>query len=307
MSSMKPIISVIVRTFNEERWIAHSLNAIFTQEFDNFEVIIVDNNSTDFTLDIAKRFPIKEIVTIDKFLPGKALNDGIRSSSGEFIVCISAHCIPKDKYWLKNLHKHFEGNNKYAGVYGRQLPLSYTSDADKRDLLITFGQDQKIQIKDYFFHNANSMIPRKIWEEFPFEEKATNIEDRIWGKSVVDAGFQIVYDPQASVYHYHGLHQHAQSSARAKGIAKILNKIDKESIGDLPKSLKPENANFSVVLPVLGQHIVIDGINFLQRALDNLKEVKYINNIYVVTNAKQCWNEWCHDWYGRVFKEISRC
>jgi rhamnosyltransferase len=286
MTLMKPIVSVIVRTFNEERWIAHSLNAIFTQEFDNLEVIIVDNNSTDFTLDIAKRFPIKKVVTIDKFLPGKALNDGIRQSSGEFIVCISAHCVPKDKYWLKNLHKHFEGNNKYAGVYGRQLPLSYTSDADKRDLLITFGQDQKIQVKDYFFHNANSMIPRKIWEEFPFEESATNIEDRIWGKSVIDAGFQIVYDPLATVYHHHGLHQHAKSSPRAKGIAKILNKIDKESIGDLPKSLKPENANFSVVLPVLGQHIVVDGINFLQRALDNLKEVKYINNIYVVTNDK---------------------
>ena len=110
MSSKKPIVSVIVRAFNEERWIAHSLHALLSQEFDNFEIIIVDNNSTDFTVDIAKRFPIKKIVMIDKFLPGKALNDGIRESSGEFIVCVSAHCIPKDKYWLKNLHKHFDGN-----------------------------------------------------------------------------------------------------------------------------------------------------------------------------------------------------
>ena len=122
MSSKKPTVSVIVRTFNEERWIAHLLNAIFSQEFDYFEIIIVDNNSTDFTVDIAKRFPIEKIIMIDKFLPGKALNDGIRQSLGEFIVCVSAHCIPKDKYWLKNLHKNFNGNKQYAGVYGRQLP-----------------------------------------------------------------------------------------------------------------------------------------------------------------------------------------
>ena len=284
MNSIKPIISVIVRTFNEERWIDHSLNAIFSQEFDTFEIIIVDNNSTDYTLEIAKRYPIEKIVMIDKFLPGKALNDGIRESSGEFIVCISAHCVPKDKYWLKNLHKNFNGNKQYAGVYGRQLPLSYTSDADKRDLLITFGQDKKVQEKDYFFHNANSMIRKDIWELFPFEETATNIEDRIWAKSIIDAGFKIIYEPEAMVYHHHGLHQHEKSSPRAKGIAKILNKIDKESIGDLPKSLKPENANFSVVLPVLGQNTIVDGIDFLQRAIDNLREVKYINNIYVVTN-----------------------
>ena len=138
-------ISVIIRTFNEERWIAHCLEAIFTQDFENFEVIIVDNCSSDHTVNVAKRFPVKTIVSIDKFLPGKAINDGIRVSTGDYIVCISAHCVPKDRRWLKNLHANFKDNQKLAGVYGRQLPLPYTSDEDKRDLLITFGQDKKVQ------------------------------------------------------------------------------------------------------------------------------------------------------------------
>ena len=55
---------------------------------------------------------------------------------------------------MQNLYNNFDENEKLAGVYGRQLPLSYTSDADKRDLLIAFGQDKKVQHKDYFFHNA---------------------------------------------------------------------------------------------------------------------------------------------------------
>jgi rhamnosyltransferase len=284
MNLKAPEVSIIIRTYNEERWIAHCLGAIFSQDFDGIEVILVDNNSTDHTVEVAKRYPITTIVSIDKFLPGKAINDGVRASTGKYIVCISAHCIPKDKQWLKNLYSNFNGDGKIAGVYGRQLPLSYTSDADTRDLLITFGQDRKVQIKDYFFHNANSMLPRTILDKFPFDEDATNIEDRIWGKAVIEAGYNIIYDPSASVYHYHGLHQHGNTSDRAKGIATILDKLDAESIGDLPESLKPENANFVVVLPVLGEHKVVDGINFLQRSLDYLKEAKYIDNIYVLTD-----------------------
>jgi len=284
MNSMSTKVSIIVRTYNEERWIAHCLGAIFSQDFNNFEVILVDNNSTDHTVEVAKRYPVSTIVKIDKFFPGKALNDGIRASTGSYIVCISAHCIPKDKHWLQNLYNNFDENEKLAGVYGRQLPLSFTSDADKRDLLITFGQDKKVQVKDYFFHNANSMLPRAIWDEFPFEEEATNIEDRIWGKQVIEAGYEIVYEPSASVYHYHGLHQHGNSSGRAKGIATILDKLDAESIGDLPESLKPEIANFVAILPVLGRHKVVGDIDFLQRSLDYLKEVKHLNNIYVLTD-----------------------
>lgn len=290
MNSSPLKVSIIVRTYNEERWIAHCLGAIFNQDFDDFEVVLVDNKSSDHTLEIAKRYPVKTIINIEKFFPGKAINDGIRASTGNYIVCISAHCIPKDKHWLQNLYDNFEDNKKIAGVYGRQLPLAYTSDADKRDLLITFGQDKKVQVKDYFFHNANSMFPRAIWDEFPFEEEATNIEDRIWGKLVIEAGYKIIYEPSASVYHYHGLHQHGNSSGRAKGIATILDKLDAESIGDLPESLKPEIANFVAVLPVLGEYKTVGGINFLQRSLDYLKEVKYIDSIYVLTDNESVSN-----------------
>ena len=284
MNSKSLKVSIIVRTYNEERWIAHCLGAIFSQDFENFEVILVDNNSTDHTVEVAKRYPISDIVKIDKFFPGKALNDGIRASIGDYIVCISAHCIPKDDQWLSNLYSNFADNQKLAGVYGRQLPLSYTSDADKRDLLITFGQDRKVQVKDYFFHNANSMLPRAVWDKFPFDEKATNIEDRIWGKLVIEAGYEIIYEPSASVYHYHGLHQHGNTSVRAKGIATILGELDDGSIGDLPESLKPEIANFAAVLPVLGECKIVGDIDFLQRSLDYLKEVKYINKIYLLTD-----------------------
>ena len=65
---------------------------------------------------------------------------------------------------------------KVAGIYGRQKPLSYSSDFDKRDLLIYLGL-KKIQ-KRQFFHNANSAFKKPL-EKIPFDEKTKHIEDRI--------------------------------------------------------------------------------------------------------------------------------
>ena len=277
-------VSIIIRTHNEEKWIAHCLTEIFNQDFNSFEVVLVDNKSTDHTVEVVKRFPIAALVLIEDFFPGKAINDGIRASTGDYIVCISAHCVPTNRQWLKNLYSNFKENKKIAGVYGRQLPLPYTSDADKRDLLITFGRDKKVQVKDYFFHNANSIFPRAIWDKFPFDEKATNIEDRIWGKSVIEAGYEIVYEPNASVYHHHGLHQHGNSSVRAKGIATILDELDKEITSNLPYFLKPENITTSAVL-LAEKKIDINSLEFklLLCAVKDLKKAAYVNEIFIAS------------------------
>ena len=87
---------------------------------------------------------------------------------------------------------------KVIGVYGRQEPMSYSKPEDKRDLLLVFYLD-KIQIKDNFFHNANSIIRKDLWKKIPFDSKTTNIEDRIWGKKVLAKGFKIIYEPKASI------------------------------------------------------------------------------------------------------------
>ena len=280
-----PDISIIIRTKNEERWIGHCLSAIFQQTYKSFEVILVDNESDDYTLNIAKRFNVKKVIKIKKFFPGKALNEGIRSSSGNFIVCLSAHCIPKNEFWLENLKKNFDTNENIAGVYGRQLPVSFTGDIDKRDLMLVFGRDYRIQINDYFFHNANSMIRKDVWDKFNFDENITNIEDRVWGKQVIKAGYRIAYDPNSEVFHHHGLHQ-GNTPERAKSIASIIDNVDKEIVNELPKSLLPEFINVVAILPVVGEVKVISKFNLLKIAITELKKSKYLKRIYVLGEKK---------------------
>ena len=162
-------VSIIVRTKNEERWIDKCLAAIAEQQHKNHEVIVVDNDSTDATVAKAKAFAVK-LVNISQFRPGEALNIGIRASTGDVIVCLSAHCIPTGPDWLGNLITPLADAN-VAGVYGRQEPLPFSDPHDKRDLLTVFGLDRKEQQRDPFFHNANSAILRSTWEKFPFDEE----------------------------------------------------------------------------------------------------------------------------------------
>ena len=280
---MNPLVSIIVRTKNEERWIAHCLDMIFSQSYKEFEIILVDNASNDHTVNVAKRFPLKKIINIDDFKPGLAINLGIRASSGKYIVCLSAHCVPVDKDWLANLVRNLN-SDEIAAAYGRQIPVSFTDDVDKRDLLITFGQDRRVQIKDYFFHNANSIFRRDVWDNCPFDEKVTNIEDRVWAKEILAKGYKIIYDPEASVYHHHGLHQ-GNKKDRAKGVVSIIENLDHEFVSKIPDSLRPENANIVAVIPFIKKESSNDlELTLLQRLVATLKNVEYVNKIYCVTN-----------------------
>ncbi|MBD1134934.1 glycosyltransferase family 2 protein [Pelagibacterales bacterium SAG-MED47] len=276
---MKPKISIIIRTKNEERWISKCIDAIQTQKFKNFEIIIVDNKSTDKTIKKAKLCGVRKIISIENYLPGLALNTGIRKSSGDFIVCLSAHCIPKNNSWLTELLKNFK-DEKVAGVYGRQIPMEFSKDADKRDLFLVFGLDKKIQIKDSFFHNANSMIRKKIWNKINFDNKISNIEDRIWGQEVIKKKYKLIYEPEASVYHYHGIHQDGNLT-RLKNVVNIIQSQDKNfSQGNID----PNSLNIVALIPSKGKPKKFKKDNLLLYTLNAAKKSKYIKKIIVSTD-----------------------
>ena len=110
------LVSIIIRTKNEERWISSCLDAVFSQNYRSFEVIVVDNESTDKTIEKVRQYP-KKIVTIADYLPGKSLNLGIEQSKGEYIVCLSAHCIPTENTWLAFLVSSLQKKMKIMPVY----------------------------------------------------------------------------------------------------------------------------------------------------------------------------------------------
>lgn len=219
-------ISIIIRTYNEEYWIPILLSTLERQTVRDFEIINVDNGSNDSTLDLLNSviIPIKK-TTIDKYIPGKALNIGAEKASGEILVLLSAHCIPNSKDWLEKLIAPI--NEEVVACYGRQIPATSSHPSDKRDLLLTFPNQDNLQTKNSFFHNANSAVLKSFWQSHPFDETLTNIEDRIFGKEIISQGKNIFYVSEAAVVHHHGLHQTGNID-RLEGVVRIL---ENERIG----------------------------------------------------------------------------
>ena len=100
------LVSIIIRTLNEEKYLDELLSAIDAQEKNGFlcEVIIVDSGSTDKTLEIANKHKAK-LTYINKqdFSFGRSLNIGCEFAGGEYLVFISGHCVPSNNNWLINL------------------------------------------------------------------------------------------------------------------------------------------------------------------------------------------------------------
>lgn len=234
-------IAIVIRSKNEAEWIGRTLEAIVRQRRQPKEVVLVDNESTDDTVGIARCFqgPLNlKVVSISEseFNFSRALNRGIEQTTAPWVISLSAHCIPTTEHWLEEFERETldAASPFFAGVYGRQEPLEgVTSDFDKRDLWTTFGAERQVQNENFLFHNANSMIRRSAWERFRFNENIHGVEDRDWAQSVLRDGYTIVYTPHASVYHHHGIH-HGRNEERAKRVARVIELIQQREAAEAP-------------------------------------------------------------------------
>lgn len=106
-------ISVVVCARNEEKQIANMLLAMTKQTYSNFELIIVNDHSTDDTVNIASLFmvenPAFRIVHAEGFGKKNALKEGIAASMGEIIVQTDADCVPPPQ-WLDTIAGYLSEN-----------------------------------------------------------------------------------------------------------------------------------------------------------------------------------------------------
>ncbi len=205
MPSMQPEISIVIRTHNEARHIGSLLQEIHAQQIDlAFEVIVVDSGSIDGTLDIVRDYPV-QIVTIspEKFTFGYSLNQGIAKAQGNIVVVISAHCHPTNTLWLKYLVEPLRRDSNVGLVYGRQQGDEQTRYSEHQIFAKWFPLESNPDCGLAFCNNANSAIRRSLWDQTPFDETLSGLEDIAWGKAILQKGHRIAYIAEASVYHIH--------------------------------------------------------------------------------------------------------
>lgn len=89
--SLSPLVSVIIPVFNAEAYIACAVESVFAQTYENREIIVVNDGSTDQTVEILKQYGDRiTLMQSPNAGPSTARNIGIQASHGEFLVFLDA-------------------------------------------------------------------------------------------------------------------------------------------------------------------------------------------------------------------------
>lgn len=108
MSSSTPFVSVIVPAYNEEKFIDRPLTSLANQNYpkDKYEVIVVDNKSSDATIEVAKKFHARIIAEHFKGVSA-ARAAGFKAAKGDIIACTDADAVLPPN-WIETFVKQFE-------------------------------------------------------------------------------------------------------------------------------------------------------------------------------------------------------
>ena len=200
---MQPGVSVVIRCFNEEDHLGKLLAGILQQTLVPKQIVVVDSGSTDATLAIASRFPVEiHHVAPEEFSFGRSLNIGCRAARGDIIVIASAHVYPLFDSWLQKLTAPFD-DPRVALTYGRQVGDETTIFSEHQILRRWFPAKSDLDQSHPFCNNANAAIRRSVWEDLPYDESLTGLEDMAWAQAVLSRGDRVAYVAEAPIAHVH--------------------------------------------------------------------------------------------------------
>ena len=204
-----PRCSVVIRAYNEANHIGRLLEGLRRQgtaghqSVQDTQIILVDSGSSDATVDIAAGYGA-EVVHIrpEEFSFGRSLNLGIAQARAEMVVIASAHVYPVYPDWLERLLAPF-ANPQIALTYGKQrgAPESYFSE---QQIFARWYPDHSNPLQAVpFCNNANAAIRRSLWEQYPYDESLSGLEDLDWAHRMVEAGHRLAYVAEAEIIHVH--------------------------------------------------------------------------------------------------------
>ncbi len=210
MSSKTPTVSVIIPVKNAAATIEAVLSGLILQRSVELkEIIVVDSGSTDQTKAICRKFQAK-ILNVKKFNHAAVRNLGAAHAGGDFLVFLNQDAIPADAKMLSGLISPFNQAN-VAAVYGRQqagpgadplwqfkLSQFYPASGFTKSV----GDARKWGARLYHFSTVCCALPRKIFKNNNFPV-CPIYEDQRLAKQLLEQGYQIVYNPQAIVFHEH--------------------------------------------------------------------------------------------------------
>jgi glycosyltransferase involved in cell wall biosynthesis len=198
-------VSVIVPTYNNQATIRSCLDSLSNQQFKGeYEVIVVDDASTDDTVSIVSSYPV-ELLTQKHMGPASARNLGAKNASGEFLLFTDADCSPESD-WIERMCAPFE-DESVVGVQGayksRQKSIvarfvQYEIE-ERYEIMSKVGQIDFIGSYSAAYRKDIFLAEGGFDEAFPIASgEDTDLSYRLSSK-----GRKMVFAPDAMVYHEH--------------------------------------------------------------------------------------------------------
>jgi glycosyltransferase involved in cell wall biosynthesis len=198
-------VSIVIRTYNEERYLGSVLEKIQSQQMGDLskEVIIVDSGSQDRTREIAESYGCRILhISKEEFTFGRSLNIGCAAATGEYLAFVSGHCVPATDTWLVNLIKPLR-ENQCVYSYGRQMGNEQSKFSERQLFNKYYPEVSQLPQQGFFCNNANAALKFEVWEVNHFNEELTGLEDMELAKRLVERGYKIGYVADAPIYHIH--------------------------------------------------------------------------------------------------------
>jgi len=240
-------LSIVIVSYNTKDILLQCLKSIQSSGYnDSYEVIVVDNNSTDGSLPAIKQLNNLIIISNSSNLGfSKAVNQGIKKAAGKFILLLNSDIIVKPKA-IESLISYTENHPSVGLVGGRLLdpnnqpqPSAYHFPTAQRALQQfwfhkphSYGKylpdSQQPTIVDAVV-GAVMLIPSKTLEKVGLidEKYFMYFEDLDYCKHVYQKGLQVIYYPFAEFIHYHG----ASGKTQPKAVNQFLIKSSKIYFG----------------------------------------------------------------------------
>lgn len=210
-SCMHVETSVVLRVKNEEKYLPQVLTLLSKQTYTNFEIIVVNDNSTDRTVAIAAQYDKVRIINLKpgSFTYAHASNIGVHAARGKYIVLLSGHSIPISTTWLADGLRHFV-NQQVAGVYAVPMPMRqhiWEYLFFSPIVWIKFSRYEVVQSDRLGLMGSTNAIYRKdLLQQFPFDEQCGGGgEEHMYNEGVLERGYDIIHDPKFRVRHSHNL------------------------------------------------------------------------------------------------------
>lgn len=197
-------VTLYIPCYNAEKYIDECLKSIFEQTYPINEIIVIDDGSSDSSLEMIRAFNGLKIIRHSKNM-GVAIarNTAVKNASCKFIAAVDADVsVPPD--WLERLMINFAEDDNVAGVGGKTVEAKTSRVADRwrQAHMKTYPGDEK-EINPDFLSGANNVFLKSAIESVGLydERLGSSGEDVYISRMLKNAGYNLVYEPLAVARH----------------------------------------------------------------------------------------------------------